>query len=296
VIAFYNEIDQQCCSWLSNLMDAGHITPGVICDRSIEDILPKSLLRYDRVHMFAGIGGWDLALNLAGWGNGRVWTGSCPCQPFSAAGKGAGFDDKRHLWPAWFHLIKECRPVAVFGEQVAAAAGHGWLDLVSSDMEGQGYRVGAAVLGAHSVGAPHIRQRLWFVADTNHERHNGQHALLRSEACGRDAGTLHETSGGRETGELGNAERAGPQRHGRPVIKHDKKGREGAQRYGAATGFWDNSDWLPCADGKARPAQSGLEPLAYGIPARMVRLRAYGNAIVPQAAAEFIGAYMDIAP
>src|SRR6516162_8666216 len=162
--AFYNEIDSYCCDWLSNLMDAGCITVGKIDDRSIVDVFPDDVRGYERCHFFAGIGGWDYALSLCGYA-GPVWTGSCPCQPFSAAGKGKGADDERHLWPAWFSLIRECRPARVFGEQVEAAIGWGWLDAVFSDLEAEGYACGAAVLPACSVGAPHIRQRVWFVAD-----------------------------------------------------------------------------------------------------------------------------------
>ena len=120
--AFYNEVDRYCCDWLSNLMDAGHIMPGKIDDRDIRELTPDDVRGYERVHFFAGIAGWDLALRLAGWPADRpVWTGSCPCQPFSAAGKGAGGKDERHLWPHWFRLIRECRPPVIFGEQVASA-------------------------------------------------------------------------------------------------------------------------------------------------------------------------------
>src|SRR6516162_9442653 len=143
--AYYNEIDRYCCDWLQNLMDAGHITPGKIDDRRIESLSPDDVRGYERVHFFAGIGGWDHALNLTKW-SGPVWTGSCPCQPFSAAGKGKAADDQRHLWPAWFSLIRECRPAIVFGEQVEAAIGWGWLDAVFADLEAESYACASAVL------------------------------------------------------------------------------------------------------------------------------------------------------
>ena len=148
-------------------MSDGLIAPGLIDRRSIVDVLPEDLDGFTQCNFFAGIGGWSYALRLAGWPDDRpVWTGSCPCPSFSAAGKGKGFDDPRHLWPEFFRLIRECRPSVVFGEQVEAAIGHGWLDLVSADLQGEGYAVGAAVLGACSVGAPHQRKRLYFCAHT----------------------------------------------------------------------------------------------------------------------------------
>jgi DNA (cytosine-5)-methyltransferase 1 len=163
--AYYNENDPYAAQWLRNLVKAGQIAPGDVDERSIADIRPDDLTGYDQCHFFAGIGGWSVALRLAGWPDDRpVWTGSCPCQPFSAAGKGKAGDDERHLWPCWFSLIAQRRPAVVFGEQVEAAIGWGWLDVVLADLEGQGYACGATVLPACGVGAPHIRTRLWFVA------------------------------------------------------------------------------------------------------------------------------------
>ncbi len=163
---YYNEIDPHAAAWLRNLISQNLIPAGVVDERSITEIKPNELKQYTQCHFFAGIGGWSLALQLAGWPATRpVWTGSCPCQPFSSAGKQLGTADERHLWPVFFNLIRECRPECVFGEQVASAIGKGWLDGVSSDLEGAGYACGAAVLGAHSVGAPHIRQRLFWMAD-----------------------------------------------------------------------------------------------------------------------------------
>lgn len=147
--ALYIEIDPFAADWLRNLIGAGLIAPGDVDERSIVDIRPSELIRYTQVHAFAGIGIWSLALREAGWPDNRgIWTGSCPCQPFSSAGRRGGFDDERHLWPAFFHLIQECRPSVIVGEQVASPDGLQWLDLVSSDMEGAGYAFGASDLCA----------------------------------------------------------------------------------------------------------------------------------------------------
>ena len=165
--AYYNEIDPNAAQWLRNLIAAGHIAPGDVDERSIEDVRPTELVGYTQCHFFAGIGIWSYALRLAGWPDDRpVWTGSCPCQPFSTAGKGEGLADERHLWPAWFHLIEHGKDpsVPVFGEQVANGDGLTWLDLVWADMEGTGYAFRATDLCAAGVGAPHIRQRLFFHA------------------------------------------------------------------------------------------------------------------------------------
>lgn len=163
--AYYNEIDPEAAQTLRNLIDMGQIAPGDVDERDIRDVRPGDLTGYSQCHFFAGIGIWSLALRNAGVPDtARVWTGSCPCQPFSAAGSRGGFLDERHLWPAWHWLIAQCRPEIVFGEQVASKDGLGWFDLVSADMEGTGYAVAAEDRCGPSVGAPHIRQRLWFGA------------------------------------------------------------------------------------------------------------------------------------
>ncbi len=172
--AYYNDTEPFVCDWLAELMADGLIAPGDIDRRSIADIDPADLRGYTRCHFFAGIGGWDLALQLAGWPDEReVWTGSCPCQPFSSAGKRKGTDDERHLWPAFSALIAERRPATVFGEQVASSDGRAWLSGVFDDLDGMGYRAAGADLCAAGIGAPHIRQRLWWVADADLRRRNG---------------------------------------------------------------------------------------------------------------------------
>ena len=195
--AYYNEIDKFAAEWLRNLIKAGEIAPGDVDERDIRDVTPSELMGYRQCHFFAGIGGWSRALRLAEWGDDRpVWTGSCPCQSFSAAGRGLGFADERHLWPSWFHLIRECRPSVIFGEQVASKLALSWLDLVFNDLEAEGYACGAADLCAASVGAPHIRQRLWFVAYASDLRCSPEYGLPGRPREGSAHGNPERYSGG----------------------------------------------------------------------------------------------------
>ena len=270
--AFYNEIDPYAAQWLRNLIAAGHIAPGIVDERSIEDIKPVELAGYTQCHFFAGIGVWSRALRLAGWPDDKpVWTGSCPCQPFSAAGKGVGFDDERHLWPAFHWLISQCRPPVVFGEQVASKDGLQWLDLVQTDLEGSGYASAAADLCAAGVGAPHIRQRLYWVADAE------------CRAAERHGLSLGATESGSES-EIWTR----PQR-----VRDDAGDGVNADRPRPTNGHWRDADWLYCRDDKWRPVEPCTFPLAHGITNRVGRLRAYGNAIVSQVAQAFIETYLN---
>jgi len=328
VRAYYNENDEFTAAWLRELIGAGHIAPGDVDTRSIEDVQPSDLRGYTQHHFFAGIGVWSYALRLAGWPDDRpIWTGSCPCQPFSAAGKRAATADRRHLWPAWFRLVRECRPDTLVGEQVEGAVRLGWLDLVFGDLEGEGYACGAVVFGAHSVGAPHIRQRLYWVADASSSRRDGplggpegearDEARVRLLGAGGDDGRLADAddarSQGRRFGGNGAGERSvGPagvaggvadtdaDRLGLPSVHLRERRQEqavpdaggpGDDRWSRATaGFWRDPDWLLCRDGRWRPVESGTFPLVDVAPARVGRLRGYGNAIVAEQAAAFIAA------
>ncbi len=168
---FYNDIDPYCCTWTRELANAGEIPDGDVVCKSVTEITPDELAPYIQCHFFNGIAGWAYALRLAGWPEAKkVWCASLPCQPFSTAGKQLGVADPRHLWPGFFGLVKACRPEFIFGEQVAAAVRHHWLDGVFADLEEEGYTCGAVVLGAHSAGAPHIRQRIYWVAHARRQR------------------------------------------------------------------------------------------------------------------------------
>jgi len=201
--ALYNEIDEYAADWLENLIRLGVIAPGVVDRRSIEDLRGDDLRGFRQCHFFAGIGVWSYALRCAGIpDDAPLWTGSCPCQPFSAAGKGTGMDDERHLWPTWFHLIQQERPPRIYGEQVASKDGLGWLDLVLADMEAEDYSIWAVDTCSAGSGAPHIRQRLRFFAydlrsSTGRLEHTGddrsQGRLLGRQDAQR--GTLDGSSG-----------------------------------------------------------------------------------------------------
>lgn len=214
MVSYYNEIDPYAAQWLRNLIANKLIADGDVDERSIRDVAAADLRSYTQCHFFAGIGVWSYALRLAGWPDDRpVWTGSCPCQPFSAAGKGAGFADDRHLWPEFYRLIAECAPPVVFGEQVASKDGLGWLDTVHADLEASGYAVGAVDWCAAGVGAPHIRQRLWFVGERLDDTASARHAraLAGAEGEARDEARLRLSGEGRGSGGLADACNNGPQ-------------------------------------------------------------------------------------
>ena len=263
--AYYNEHDPFAAAWIRKLIRAGHIVPGEVDERSIEDVLPSELRGFTQCHFFAGIGVWSYALRQAGWPDGReVWTGSCPCQPFSAAGKRGGVADERHLWPAFYHLIRECSPGVVFGEQVASKDGLAWFSTVSADLEAAGYAIGGVDLCAAGVGAPMQSQRLYFVGEAPSVRQFGRGECNRGKA-----------SGGREEKTLGSL---------------DRKQIEERRLTG---GFWARADWVKCHDGWQRPVEPGTFPLAHGTTNRVGKLRGYGNALCAPVAQGFIEAYLE---
>lgn len=323
---YYNENDVKAAAWLRELIKEGHIPAGDVDERSILEVKPHELAKYPQQHFFAGIGGWSLALKLAGWPEDRpVRTGSCPCQPFSGAGKGRGDKDERHLWPAFRDIIAFGDATITFGEQVASPLGRDWLVGVRADLEALGYEVGAADLCAAGVGAPHIRQRLYWLAYPKGKGRTGvesertakisQRSRLGSDSAtgglahpGRSSNERGRRSG-EAAGEAGQAARETRQRewsghdagicgslnglaHSRPVsgcTEHGNALQECDSRTGQS-GAWSNFSIVQCSDGKSRRFEPGSFPLAYGVPNRVAKLRGFGNAIVPQLAAEFIQA------
>jgi len=246
----YNDNDSFAVDQLRWLVRSGKIKPGDVTDCSIAGIQESDLRDYSQVHLFAGIGGWPLAFEMAGIADvDSVWSGSCPCQPFSTAGKGKGINDERHLWPEMRRLVELRKPSIVFGEQVAAKAGREWLSVVRTEMEEMGYAFGAADLCAASIGNPQIRKRLfWGAARIGGE---GRERLVERK---------------------------------NPCITRPWRwrGEEDLQKVSSAP-FERGNLW-------PRPIVRKMDD---GVPRRVAQCRAYGNAIVPQLAAEFIVAFLD---
>ncbi|EBZ5464241.1 DNA cytosine methyltransferase [Salmonella enterica subsp. enterica serovar Senftenberg] len=299
--AYYNEIDPFAAAWLRNLIDAGCIAPGVVDTRSIEEVTANDLKGFTQCHFFAGIGVWSYALRCAGWPDSRpVWTGSCPCQPFSQSGKRRGFNDPRHLWPAWFYLVSQCRPHVIFGEQVASKDGLAWFDAVQLNLEEAEYAVAVVDLCAAGIGAPHIRQRLFWVADATYKQHQKRLSGCAESHRPRSGRSPAESTGyclphGLAHTNNDSRERrlSGWQDSQREVINGSSGCNSAACGTSPVNGFWRDADWLFCRDGKWRPVKPGLKPLVNGLAGRVGQVRAYGNAIVAPVAETFIRAYME---
>jgi len=249
-VNYYNEFDPKAAAWLRELIKEGLIPNGHVDERSIADVTPAELAGFTQCHFFAGIGGWSEALRLAGWPEDKpVWTGSCPCQPFSIAnqnGGGLGKEDSRHLWPEFFRLAAKRNPPVIFGEQVASALRQSWLDEVFSDLEGVGYACGSAVLPANAFGAGHERKRIFWVADSRSERWERPEPVEFISGCERETLPVNGD-----------------------VLVESRRVLEG-----------DFRDLLPC-DGLSLKVERDA-------------IKGYGNAIVPQVAAEFIRAFQEV--
>ncbi len=332
--AYYNEIDPYCVQWLRNLIRAGAIASGDVDDRPIQEVQPADVAGYTQCHFFAGLGGWSHAARLAGWPDDRpLWTGSCPCQPFSVAGGRKGIEDARHLWPDFHRLIRPSRPAVVMGEQTSSTPGYAWLHGVESDLEAEAYTFRAVDIPACSVNAPEIRNRLYWVACTE-DQESGRRRVCRPGesrgpdkvrssgeftgrgegmrlACSDDAGLAVGSLAGDQRGDVrsegaaalsGGAGNGGfGQPHGdgcgwtglRVSARRPQQADADAVR--PSEGFWD--DWQligPDPDGNYRRIKPGLAPLVARVSGHVGQIRAYGNAINAELAAEVIRAFMDV--
>lgn len=327
--AYYNEIDPAAASILRELVARNVIPAGDVDTRSIKDVTPHDLHGYTQCHFFAGGGLWPVAGRIAGWPDDReIWTGSCPCQGESLAGKRLGADDPRHLWPDFFRLIRSRRPPVVMGEQVAAAAGTHWLDGVCADLEVEDYAARAVDIPACAVDAPHQRNRLYWTAVDNRvgTRLEGQCGDVAGAQEGRRVeGGLAAAADDLLFADAQGSERrrglcqGGSQQDG--IVLADghgdlqshaggggRDGRQEAPQRGAEQravaqrsadllrngSWWADAEWIVSPlDGKARRTKPGLPFLVDGLPGRVDLWRVGGNAISPILAAEVIAAFLD---
>jgi DNA (cytosine-5)-methyltransferase 1 len=269
--------------------------------------------------LFAGIGGIDLGLERAGWecrwqvewdefcqhvlahhwpdvprygditavdwsGVKRVdlIAGGFPCQPFSLAGQRRGKDDVRWLWPEFATAVRLLRPRHVLVENVPGLlAGHGGMGDVLGDLAGLGYDAEWDSIPASAVGAPHLRYRVWIVA---HADGCGCQSIGLGGLFDRFRAALGHDPDGRG-GPLADADRTGlegrplqPERtHQRPV---GSGGVEDAD--GGTVESWWRGRRTPEAGGGWWRTEPDVGRVAHGVPARVDRLRALGNAVVPQ--------------
>jgi site-specific DNA-cytosine methylase len=317
-MTYYNEWEKKPAQWIRNLIEEGLIPKGHVDERSIKEITPADLAGYTQCHFFAGYAGWALALRQAGWEDNRpIWTGSCPCQPFSSAGRHRDTADPRHLWPDFCRLIRGGRPAVVMGEQVAGAPGYGWFDGVQSDLAAEGYSSRAVDLPACSVNAPHIRNRLFWAAESRgldntarqrratgtpapihsterqeqpQRRCRSHHGVCRDQQLAHaDVAELRDQS---PAGQQSEPKRHSSHRHRNPwedwtLIGPDPKGsyrRVGFAEYGIRG----------MAHGRSgrRPAMRSAIPLLAHEAERIVRLKAMGNGMVLPLVVEVIRAWM----
>lgn len=299
--AYYNENDPNACAWLGELQKQAVIKPGKIDPRSICDVKAEEIANFRTVHLFAGIGGWDYALTLADWPEEReIFTVSCPCQPFSVQGTNGGLLDERHLWPVVRNLIAQRRPAIVVGEQVASKDGRAWLAGVRFEMERMGYAFGGADLCAAGVRAPQIRQRLYWIGVFNGMAYSQNNRLAwKQKATKQNGGRQLAPSGsidgvGNPDSIQDNTSESGQSVFGarcHPAAWNRQRVRENLAIYPKR--IWETFEVVPCRDGSFRRTEPGTFPLSNGVSSRVGRLRGYGNAIVPDLAAEFIKAYLE---
>jgi DNA (cytosine-5)-methyltransferase 1 len=252
-----------CVSHLASKMEAGELDPCPIY---------PDLLRFP----------WDKYRGLV-----DIVSGGFPCQPFSHAGSRKATEDSRHLWPHIKAGVSVLRPSFCFFENVDGIASakspgyHSVLHHVLSDLEEMGFNATAGQFSAEEVGAPHLRKR-WFILA--HSRCNDAPSRGKCEAASEGSGERHGQSGSGCDAGPGHSEAS---REIRGLAYSDSERLEGRkQPLTECSNQWPVGPSCPQrSDEPPRTTQPGLGGHVDGVPNRVDRLRALGNAVVPQAAA-----------
>lgn len=212
-----------------------------------------------------------------------IITAGFPCQPFSVAGKRAGSNDSRNMWPDTARILGEVRPRFALLENVPGLVTSGYFGTVLGDLSALGYDAEWCVLGAHHVGAPHERARLWLLAHTG-------------RLCDAEDEPQQECGGSNQTNACSRGEDV--------ADAYRVNGNGTGARKKRRTESTDGGD-VGDADSQRQPQPQGSEPnergwpsdagwwtveppvgrVAHGVAYRMDRLRALGNGWVPSVAA-----------
>lgn len=162
---YYNDIDPYCCKVLQKNIERGYLPQGEVDGRDIREVRAERLVGYRHIHLFAGIGGFPLGMARAGYPTRlRTITGGFPCQDISNAGKQVGIEGERSgLWKEMHRLIRDLRPDYAIMENVGALVNRG-LSTVLGDLASCGYDAEWQCLRASDFGAPHQRERVFIVA------------------------------------------------------------------------------------------------------------------------------------
>ena len=206
-------------------------------------------------------------INTDGLGRIDIICGGFPCQPWSVAGEQRGAEDDRDLWPVMASLIEKLRPRWVVGENVRGFVNQPLgLQRSLSDLESLGYQTAPFVIPACAVDAPHRRDRVWIVAHTAQLQRDG--GREHPEPRERQVSQSRQRGGADDMADADDTRLQG--RHEAGDISR-KRARQNKQLERCRDG--KGPTWLP---------EPGVGRVANGVSRRVDRLKALGNAVVPQ--------------
>lgn len=209
-----------------------------------------------------------------------ILSGGFPCQPYSVAGNRKGKEDDRHLWPEMLKAIRECQPRWIVGENVPGIVNwNGGLvfEEVCIDLENEGYEVQPIVLPAACVGAPHKRDRVWFIAYCNNR--NGEEVGFQA----RGKVNMDGIEGARATSNSDSIKR--PKRRCDAERSTSTKRHVGLCDSWADGGAWQDFPTQPPVCGGDDGLPSKLDGITFS-KWRNESIKGYGNAVVPQVVVE----------
>jgi DNA (cytosine-5)-methyltransferase 1 len=196
-----------------------------------------------------------------------VITAGFPCQPFSVAGKQQGEDDPRNMWPETIDVIRAVRPRYAFLENVPGLLAHEYSKRIFGDLAESGFDVKWRVLSAAEVGAPHKRDRLWIVADS--ERQRGRAQQIGQQECGGSSQSRNDGQAELMANAGGEGLQRPTQRRVKGVHRSDESS-QGSEFSGGTTEARRN--W---------PTEPAVGRVAHGVANRVDRIKALGNGQVP---------------